>query len=605
MNAHTLLRIFLCCLLTCIATLAHARSIPIKMSFGQSDAGIVSALRILIPDGYHAYSNETVATGRPTELDMRLDGQTVETIYYPRGAAQRDIFYPEDSVFVYEGETYLFANLSPDGAGKRYTAQLSLLLCSRRNCIPINQEFSGSVPRSVPALSTQPWQDIYRQTVADTKDNPKPLPPQVVPKPKEDLPPLPPLFSTQLTPEYASSFLEITSFSRAILFGILAGLLLNIMPCVLPVLTFKISGLLVIGSMSQEKRIQIFRRHNAFFAAGIICFFTLLAAILGFADMIWGQLFQSETIILIMLIVVFGMALSLINVFSLPVIDLKITGKSKNPNIQAFITGFLTTFLATPCSGPLLGGVLGWAFTQPFIILMCIFWSIGLGMALPYIVFTIAPSAVHIIPKPGAWMNVVEHVAGFFLVGTALYLLSILPEEKYIHILSVLLLISAIAWFWGQYCGPDAPKMRRRISGLICLLLLAGSIHWALKPVKEPLAWQNFTPEYFARNLGERILLIEFTADWCPNCKLMEKTVLTDQTLQDLLDKEKFDFVRADLTQANAAATYLLTELGSHSIPLTAIFPKGPNAKSPIVIRDVFTTEVLYKSFERAVSKSE
>ena len=394
---------------------ALAQSLQHKLYFAKAHEQISLALQLKIPEGYHAYSNETVETGRPTVFELSVSKEQAK-VYYPKGAAQRDLYSPLESVFVYEGETWLFANLPASVSGQKYHASLSLLLCSKRNCLPINQEFSGLIPTNLPPLQEQSWEANYLQTVEKVQPSPQFLGELTKIKEPSPLPP-PNSFAVRLTPQYAASVLEITSFSRAILFGLLAGLILNFMPCVLPVLTFKLSGMLVIGSLDQKKRIQSFRTHNLCFAAGIITFFSLLAGILGLADMIWGQLFQSETLILLMLVFVFLMGLSLLEVFSLPVIDLRAQDKAKNPHLQIFLTGFLTTFLATPCSGPLLGGVLGWAFTQPFIILMLIFWSIGLGMALPYLLFCLWPNAVLLLPKPGRWMNILEHVAGFFLIG--------------------------------------------------------------------------------------------------------------------------------------------------------------------------------------------
>ncbi|MBQ7739558.1 MAG: thioredoxin family protein [Desulfovibrionaceae bacterium] len=589
---------------------AYAKSVPVKLFFAQDDNAITCALKFQIPEGFHAYSHEIGDAGRPTVLDLTVDNKAVESIFYPKGAAQRDQYAPDTSVFVYEGETYLFASLTQDTLGKDYIAQLSLLLCSKRNCIPINQEINGHIPQKLPAAREQPWYPLKQQVLAQNAqnnlaENPilQSILPEITPAKEAPLPP-PDNFAIRLSPQYADNSFEIASLQYALLIGLLAGLILNFMPCVLPVLTFKITGMLLIGHKNKHTRIRLFREHNLAFAIGIISFFTILAFVLGGLDLIWGQLFQSQTLLLALIIAIFLMALSLLGIFSLPVIDLKVSQNSKNPILQSFFTGFLTTFLATPCSGPLLGGVLGWAFTQPLYILMLVFWSVGFGMALPYIIFTIWPKTVLLLPKPGAWMNVLEHVAGFFLLGTTIYLLSILPENKYILVLSVLLIVSVSAWLWGNFCGPEVPKIRRHAIAAIGLVLLILACNWVLQPADAPLAWQKFTPETFVNKLGKKMILVEFTADWCPNCKFVERTVLTDNTLNDLRDRADVELVRADLTQANAGATYLLTELGSHSIPLTAIFPKGTNSNTPIVLRDVYDKNQLKKSFELAIDKS-
>ncbi|MDD4702626.1 MAG: thioredoxin family protein, partial [Desulfovibrio sp.] len=269
----------------------------------------------------------------------------------------------------------------------------------------------------------------------------------------------------------------------------------------------------------------------------------------------------------------------------------------------AYFTGLVSTFLATPCSGPLLGGVLGWAFTQPLMVVVVVFWAVGLGMALPYILFSIWPAFARILPKPGAWMHVFERVVGFFLMGTALYLLSILPVEKHMQVLSVLLVVALCAWLWGQYCGISAPPMRRRIVGFACLGLLLASFVWVLRPVAPLPQWHDFTPQRFEATLGKKPLLLEFTADWCPNCKFVEATVLTGERLRRLQARYNMELVRVDLTNANAYAVRLLEALGSKSIPLTALFPAGDMSASPVVLRDVYGSGSLEEAMREAFGR--
>ena len=335
-------------------------------------------------------------------------------------------------------------------------------------------------------------------------------------------------------------------------------------------------------------------------AGGVLTLFTGLALVLGLADLMWGQLYQNQSILLVMLLIVFLMGLSMLGVFTLPVIDLKTGENTKNPRLQSYLTGLVSTFLATPCSGPLLGGVLGWAFTQPLLILMVVFWAVGVGMALPYLLFCIWPNMARILPRPGPWMHVFERVVGFFLLGTALYLLSILPVEKHMHVLSVLLLVSLCAWLWGQFCGVSAPPLRRRVAGIAGGLLLLAAIVWVLRPVAPLPQWREFSPEYFTAQMGKKPMLLEFTADWCPNCKFMEATVLTDERLRAWQARYGMELIRVDLTNANAYAVRLLEALGSKSIPLTALFPEGDGASSPLVLRDVYGVQ----SLEKAMSET-
>ena len=403
-------------------------------------------------------------------------------------------------------------------------------------------------------------------------------------------------------PRFSQESLEPTALGTALLLGLLAGLILNVMPCVLPVVTLKLSGLLLLSANSKEGVIR-FREHNIFFAAGILTLFTVLAIVLGAADLIWGQFYQSQALILIMLVLIFLMGLSMFGVFDLPMFSLSSLKKAQNTRLESYTTGLLSTILATPCSGPLLGGVLGWAFTQPLPILLVVFWAVGLGMALPYIVLSIFPSLAAILPRPGTWMGTFEKIVGFLLFGTCVYLLSILPDELHVQILIALLITGFAAYLWKCFCSLRAPKSRRRVGSLLFLGIIAGSIYMALTPPTPAPGWKEFNPHEFVSDLGNKPMLVEFTADWCPNCKFLESTVYTEKNMAALKKRYGLTFVRVDLTDANAYGLKLLNLLGSRSIPVAAIFPQGGNASQPMVLRDVFSTSGLREAARKTLTR--
>lgn len=638
----------------------EAESLSARFETAAEGGNLIGALHLTLPQGFHAYAHEPGDAGRPTTLQFSVGGGAPLAVWYPEGAVQRDFYDPSATIFVYESEVTLYVLLPAADAGKPYIADISMLLCSTRNCMPVNQQIQGVVPRADLPLADVHWAARWR----DLKKKPPQFldggPAQALPafgagsslasgsdqasqegqgsmgaggksegiarwlaaqngeaaqnggadpashkkveaeNGQKALPP--PDGFVSLTPRYVDESLEISGLGKALLFGILAGLLLNAMPCVLPVLTFKVSGLLMVGGYD-KKGLKNFRRHNICFAAGVMTLFSALALVLGLADLMWGQLYQSQPVLLVMLLLVFLMGLSMLGVFTLPIIDLKAGTNTKNPCLQAYFTGLVSTFLATPCSGPLLGGVLGWAFTQPLMVVVVVFWAVGLGMALPYILFSIWPVLARILPKPGPWMHVFERIVGFFLLGTALYLLSILPVEKHMQVLSVLLVVALCAWLWGKFCDISAPPLRRRLVGLVSLGLLLASVIWVLRPVAPLPQWRDFNPQTFEATLGHKPMLLEFTADWCPNCKFMEATVLTDERLRRLQARYGMELVRVDLTNANAYAVRLLEALGSKSIPLTALFPAGSDATAPLVLRDVYSSETLERALGEAFGK--
>lgn len=585
---------------------ALAADIAPRASFAALGDHIIARVSYDIPAPYHAYAHDAGESGRPTTLELISQGREgAAPAWYPPGSQRRDSFDPEASVFTYEGHVDIFALLPAEAAGLLYGASLSMLLCSDRHCLPLNERLAGHVPENPPPLSAEQWGEqalaaaasfglrlpendgggsmIIEEGKAPPPVENEKLPAEQIVRPAEEELPAPDDFNLSLFPRHFSDS-EVYGLWQALAFGLLAGLLLNAMPCVLPVLTLKVSGLLLGGGRGRLKK---FREHNLFFAAGILSLFTILALLLGLLDLMWGQLYQSQTVLLALLLIVFLMGLSMLGVFTLPVIDLR--AQSGNPRLQSYLTGLISTFLATPCSGPLLGGVLAWAFNQPLAAMVAVFWAVGLGMALPYLAFCVWPKLTYILPRPGPWMYVFEHVLGFMLLGASIYLLSILPEEKYPRILVLLLLVSACAWLWGRFCGLAAPRWRNRLCACAGLCVLVCAFFWVLRPAPRAAEWLPFSPEQFTENLGKKPMLLEFTADWCPNCKFLEAAVLTENHLRDIQDKRGITLVRVDLTRPDAYAMRLLDMLGSKSIPLTALFPAGPEADKPLVLRDIYT----------------
>lgn len=405
-------------------------------------------------------------------------------------------------------------------------------------------------------------------------------------------------------PRYLVPELEVSGLGKALLLGLLAGLLLNLMPCVLPVISLKLSGFVAVAGIGgDDERKAHFREHNLLFAAGIMAWFLLLAFILGGAGLAWGQLFQRPGVVMGLLVVVFGLGLSMFGLFTLPVLDLKAVATPGSGRSQPFFTGLVATLLATPCSGPLLGGVLGWAFQQPPEIMAFVFTSVGLGMALPYLLLAARPGLVRHFPRPGAWTGTLEQLVGFFLMGTALYLLTILPDAWMMPALVSLLAVAFAAWMWGRWAGLDASPRRRTAVRFAASSLVAATVWLAFAPSAPPARWEPFEPAAFRAMLGREMLIVDFTADWCPNCKLLEQTTLSDDAVSEWARRYGARLVRVDMTAESPEAQALLRSLGSSSIPVVALFPKGILSASPVVLRDLFTTGQMEQALLEAFGK--
>ena len=583
----------------------HAEGLPLSVEtdYAQgtdTNAHPLAILWLTAAEGYHTYAHGETE-GLPTTVTVRgPEGRPADvTVLYPAGHVATDSFDPSKRIRAYSGRFPIFIRFDalPSQPGKQaYLAEVSMLLCSAKNCVPVRQEISLTFPVPLPALPSAALAAYREAQGGPAPSAPPSNAPSAAPSPQATLAPAvagepqAAQMEWHFRPRFPQDSLEPTALGTALVLGLLAGLLLNVMPCVLPVLTMKVSALLTASGHADERaRIAHFRQHNILFAAGILTWFLVLAVSVGGLGLAWGGLFQNTGVVYGLLILVFLLALSLFDVFTLPVLDFKV-GASANPRAQAYLTGLVATLLATPCSGPLLGGVLGWVALQPLPVVMAVFTATGLGMALPYLVLAAWPGAARILPKPGAWTGIMERLVGFFLMGTALYLLSILPEARRLAALAALLACALAAWMWGRWGGLRASLRQKALVGALALLVAGGSVWWSVLPAPEPAPWEPFRPDTFQSLLKKEPLLLDFTADWCPSCKFLEQTVLTPKHLRSLQERYGLRLIKVDLTRPDPQAQALLRALGSVSIPVTAIFPKGLLSNSPLVLRDLYTS---------------
>jgi thiol:disulfide interchange protein DsbD len=554
------------------------------------DWRLFAVLTVTPDQGWVFYSNAPGDLGRPTELEASLGDDVQLPVAYPEGKTKADTGDPSAVSEIYDGPTPLLILLPADvRAPFTLSARLSLLLCSGERCRPVDEDliFSGSgfAMDNLPLAKDQPWRRLAEKALANaSSDAGGP--------------------DARLEPEYLHPGLEVAGLLPALLFGFLAGLILNVMPCVLPVATLKINALLAGASMEQDHhRRRMFREHSIFFAVGVLVYFLFLSALLGFTGMSWGAVFQKPGAVLALTAVVFGLSLSLLGVFNLPVVDLKFAhADNARPKTQAFFTGLLATLLATPCSGPFLGGVLGWALVQPPAVIAAVFAAIGLGMASPYLAMAAAPGLARFVPKPGAWTEYLERAVGFFLLGTCIYLLSILPESRIIAALALLWATGLAAWLWGL-AGPSLTTAKRAGLRFLAVAIVAAGLLFALSTPRGQGLWRPFTQEAFQAELGETPMLVEFTADWCPTCKFLEKTVYTSRRMQRLQQTYDLLLIKADLTEPQPEAQRLLEQLGGKSIPAAAIFPPGKNASRPLVLRDLFSASQLEAALQQTLGR--
>ncbi|UTF48665.1 thioredoxin family protein [Desulfomicrobium sp. ZS1] len=556
-----------------------------------ADAPVLAVLTLTPNPGWHAYGNIQGPSGFPTEVGATLDGKVL-TPLYPQPTPGPDPLDPSLTVELYDGPTPFFIPLA-DGPSK-VAVRIKALLCSSTTCQPLKEERELVIAQTdgLPMAEQQDWWPRFRDATSGPTPNSGVEPVISV---EDTSPPAVKAF----TPRYFAPGLEVQTLSKAAFLAFLAGLILNFMPCVLPVITLKLRSFIPAADSVPKSQRQAFRIHNLFFALGMMLYFLILAGIIAVTGMAWGQIFQEPAAIITLTVIVFALSLSLFGVYDLPLIDLK--GKAKgvahHPRLESFSTGVLATILATPCSGPFLGGVLAWALIQPPQIIALVLSCIGLGMASPYLAMSVFPGLYRFLPKPGAWTLHLERILGFLLAATCVYLFGLLPTSQYLNVLILLWIIALAAWIWGKWTDLNQTRTRRWSVRAVAIGMVALAAVFLFRPAGYPDPWKNFDMAQFDALRGQQNLILDFTADWCPNCKFLEKTVLTPEKSATFAAEHNAVLMRVDLTRHDPQLMALLESLGSKSIPILAIFSTNtPN--SPLVLRDMFTSGQLNEALD-------
>jgi thiol:disulfide interchange protein DsbD len=420
-------------------------------------------------------------------------------------------------------------------------------------------------------------------------------------------------------------------------FAVIGGLILNIMPCVLPVIALKIFGLV---KMAGDHSDQV-NRLGWFFSLGILASFLLLALIVivlkaAGQQVGWGFQFQEPLFVIAMGAIVFAFGLSLFGVYEIRPPSAVVSGVSNVLGTQvaqgkgymaSFWEGVFATILATPCTAPFLGSALGFAFSQPSWIVLLIFAAVGTGMALPYLILTARPAWMRYLPKPGVWMETAKQFMGFLMMATLLWLLYILGKqlgmEAVIWTGAFLLTVGIACWCVGRFATLTASRRRYYATWVVALLIVVGGYLGFLEGVlnvrgliagtpaaerdaetrvASGIAWEPFSLHSLESRLREhKPVFLDFTAEWCLTCKVNERTVLADQDVVQKLRSSGIVAIRADWTNRNPEITELLQKFGRSGVPLYVVFPAGKPTQ-PIVLPEVVTPGMVLEALDKAVA---
>ena len=403
-----------------------------------------------------------------------------------------------------------------------------------------------------------------------------------------------------------------------LLFGFIGGIILNLMPCVLPVISLKIFGFIQQAGQSRQKIL----RSGIAFTMGIFAWFLALALLLiglkgAGRDVTWGGFqFTNAYFVLALSVIVLVFALNLFGVFEISLSQSMTRGllstSDRKDFVGSFFQGVFATVLATPCTAPFLGTALGFAFTQSPAIILAMFVAIAAGMSAPYLLLSAQPAWLRFLPKPGPWMLHLKQFMGFLLLATLLFLLYVLGAQRGVEgaiwASCFLLVISVACWMKGAFAVPTASAAKRRLVLVLMLVLVfASGIYFIgdkFQSTKFASAdsqlrggWQLFTPDRLQTELEQgHTVFVDFTAAWCLTCKFNEASVLESAEVRDAFQRHGVVKLKADWTNGDPVITKLLQHFGRPGVPLYVLYP-GKN-EEPIVFPELLTKGILLEKLE-------
>lgn len=407
--------------------------------------------------------------------------------------------------------------------------------------------------------------------------------------------------------------------------ALVGGVILNFMPCVLPVISLKILGF-VNQSQSDPRRV---RRLGLIYGGGVLLSFLVLGGVVLTAKLLgqsvsWGMQLQSVPFVVAMMVVMTLIGLNLFGVFEVllggGVMNAAGSLAAREGAAGAFFNGVLATVLATACTAPVLGAAVGFAFSQSPVLIVPFFLTIGLGMAGPYVLLSWNPAWLKYLPKPGVWMEQFKKVMGFPMLATAIWLLSLaaegLGQGSALWLGILLLLVGFGAWIWGEFVQRGGKRGAMLILAVLiglCGWLLEGKLRWR-HPPEPPAAggseiiqlhpggieWRRWSPAAVAAARAEgRPVLVDFTASWCLTCQVNAKTSLEIESVKAKLKAINAVALLENSFKKNAQVVAELSRHGRAGVPLVLVYPKDP-AQPPLVLPELLTPAIVLEALDQA-----
>ena len=527
---------------------------------------------------YYAKAETAPAPGLELKVQAKSDDFTFGEVVLPKWHLFTDPL--NSKIEVYEGNFTIFVPITDVSAPTDTTltdkgnveVKISGIACTSKICLP---PFEKTLQTKIDWSQRSTWKNISSTETGIDK-------PKTIKEPSYSIP-----------------------FALAVAF--LAGLSLNIMPCVWPVLP-----LIVMRIVEQAKSGKKQSKAMGFaFCLGILLFFASLAAaniilqIFYGTVLQWGDQYRNPIFVAGMVILLVVLALLMFGVFNIGVPS-SIAGKSASGKgySGAVGTGFLAAILSTPCGFGILAFAFGWAQAQHWLLATVVIMVIGVGMAVPYAILTSTPGLLKHLPKPGKWMELFKQGIGFVLLIIAVKLIGALPQIYRTNVLYFAVVLGFCIWMWGGWVSFNTKPARKWIIRITAVIIVFAA-GWVFLPTPagEPIPWQDYDATVIDSALAQaRPVLIKFTADWCLSCQTVNKVVYHREDIAKLIEEKAVLAVKADTTAKDYPATLALkNKYNEPGVPVTILFI--PGAEEPVKFHEIFFAGKLKELLEKLPSK--
>lgn len=551
-------------------------------------AAAFAATRALLPVAASGWTFTSTVKGKEAVVTMR-PGQGVT--HRPKDV----FFYPYQEGVM---ENALPQPVKSEGGAWVLTAKLTDPVAADLKTVPgilVSQNGWGATQSNAALVGTDPGQANAMPAAFSAATNPtaapaaatSPVAPQPLPPPSD------------------------LGLWLALVFAFIGGLILNLMPCVFPVLGIKVMGFV---QHAHEDR-RILRNQGWMFLAGVLVSFWVLAGILlvlkaGGQSLGWGFQLQSPGFVTALAVLFTLMALNLFGVFEIGLGLQSAAGGVNGKGIygEAFLSGVLATVVATPCTAPFMGAALGFTLSQPAALALLVFTALALGMAAPVTLLAIFPAGLKWLPRPGAWMATFKQFMAFPLLATVVWLTWVLGTQQgndgVLKLLAGLVLIGMAAWAYGRW-GMQGGKLGTAAA----VVLLIGGVAFAwpgessvrtesYQSKAGELSWEPWSKAKLdeLRGAGKPVF-IDFTASWCITCQVNKRVALNNGEVVKRFEEKGVVALKADWTRQDPAITAALAEFGRNAVPLYVLY--AGNGAVPVVLPEVLTPSVVLAELEK------